>query len=644
MHVASKIISNIPSGLYIVTLIYLVSIVLMLPFHEMPYEDDFAYYHTVRNFLQTGNLKISEWSSASLIFQTYWGSLFSFIFGLSFKTLHLSTVVLFYFGLASFYLTLKELRFGEQKSVCFALILLTFPSLLRYTYSFMSDVPYLSLFLIAFYLAVRAMKKDSTFLYFFSSSMAMLAFLNRQIGVALPISLLIFLIIKSIKEKQLYAKHMLAVFLPFALISSWYKSWLVLGDNQTAAQNLFIEENFNYIKTHWLPFHGVKNLRPISEFYEQVVLRASRYTLYAFSLLTPMFLLFSFPNLSHLLHNAVRKKYLLFGIPVVALFYWEIFVYSKQSHINQFMPAYLLSLYRFFFTSINWTLFWTVILIITLPVFSYFIGKWISTLHSMFFKIKKGNIIIFLAYITVLTLLAIYFIFSGVKIDGTAFIRETFFIFFIYYVFFLLIGIQLLFFKKTNNFVKYDTNQLLLFLSILFVVHLGITTLAYFFFEEYLFPLVPIMIIVIGQLLSKQKLAIKRSAIVVLILLFLTISSTKNAYDLHGIQWDAAFWTARQALADPLEIGFGDGLWIPFFFYESSFNKRLQEVGGDKKKIRQLRTWLSDPEYASRNPKIIITACSSDTFDNNLIKRFEAKSLFSEYYSCVLLNDKVLSR
>ncbi len=114
-------------GFFAITAVYVGICIVMLPLYNKAYLDDFAYAQTVRNFVNTGILKISDWTAVTLIFQVFWGALFSRIFGFSLASLQLSTIVLLYFGLVAFYFILREIQLDDTISALFTLALLSFP-------------------------------------------------------------------------------------------------------------------------------------------------------------------------------------------------------------------------------------------------------------------------------------------------------------------------------------------------------------------------------------------------------------------------------------------------------------------------------------------------------------------------------------
>ena len=220
-------------GLLAMITIYMTVILLMLPLREVGYHMDFGYHHAVRDFLQTGILKNHKAVVPSFILQELWGALFSYLLGFSYKTLHISVIVLFFFGIIAFYKTLRELNLSQTKSVIFATTLLVFPHLLRFVFTFMTNIPHLSLQLISLLFGIWAIKRNSWRYAFCSSAFGMFTFLIRNFGIVLPMSLFVVFVIKSFYEKKFYFKHLLAIAIPALFIFSAYYYWLIVGDNIT---------------------------------------------------------------------------------------------------------------------------------------------------------------------------------------------------------------------------------------------------------------------------------------------------------------------------------------------------------------------------------------------------------------------------
>jgi hypothetical protein len=92
-----------------ITAVVLMTALLVSAPVEAPVIDEWTYAWSVEHFLQTGELRVLEWSTVYPLAQILWGALFSRLLGFSFAVLRLSTLVLAWAGLLAFYGTLREL-------------------------------------------------------------------------------------------------------------------------------------------------------------------------------------------------------------------------------------------------------------------------------------------------------------------------------------------------------------------------------------------------------------------------------------------------------------------------------------------------------------------------------------------------------
>jgi Dolichyl-phosphate-mannose-protein mannosyltransferase len=162
---------------------------------EVPLVDDWTYAWSVEHFLQTGELRMLEWSAHYPLAQILWGALFSRLLGFSFAVLRLSTVVLAWAGLLAFYGTLRELGIRPLLAGLETLLLWCNPVFFVLSHSFMTDVPFVSTMNAAFFGYVRWVKHGRTRDLGLGSVLATLAFLIRQLGAALALIPLAYLLL-----------------------------------------------------------------------------------------------------------------------------------------------------------------------------------------------------------------------------------------------------------------------------------------------------------------------------------------------------------------------------------------------------------------------------------------------------------------
>ena len=152
--------------------------------------DDWVYAWSVEHLLATGRLQVLEISAFYPIAQILWGALFAYIAGFSFVVLRASTVVLAIFGCWAVYLTLRELDCRRSTALLGALALAFDPTYFALSFSFMTEVPFVSFSTMALYWYVRAIRRSQPASVWAGCLCAMAAFLTRPIGIVLPLTLL----------------------------------------------------------------------------------------------------------------------------------------------------------------------------------------------------------------------------------------------------------------------------------------------------------------------------------------------------------------------------------------------------------------------------------------------------------------------
>ncbi len=197
------------------------------PFRELALQDDWAYAWSVRRLLETGSFRVSDWASPTLAAQAYWGALFC-ARGFSFAALRVSTLVLAAVAVAAFHRVL--LAGGvERRSARLATAALALqPLFLSLSLTFMTDVPFLALALVAAALLQRRRT--------LASGLALAAAcLIRQTGLLVALGLAGFL--GSGGELDLHAG--LSLVLPSVLALAAYLGWYLGVHGETWAHRAY---------------------------------------------------------------------------------------------------------------------------------------------------------------------------------------------------------------------------------------------------------------------------------------------------------------------------------------------------------------------------------------------------------------------
>jgi len=164
--------------------------------------DDFAYARMVRHLLETGEYRLDHWAAANLPVQIYLAASLAKIFGYSLTLLRVSTLLLVFAGLVSFYRLLQDHGTGEFEAGLLSLTLLSSPLVLYLSFTFMTDAQFLSWMLIAVLFYSRGVEHCRFVPMVLGSLAAAAAIGTRQFGVALPAGLVLtWLIGRSRLEK-----------------------------------------------------------------------------------------------------------------------------------------------------------------------------------------------------------------------------------------------------------------------------------------------------------------------------------------------------------------------------------------------------------------------------------------------------------
>lgn len=189
--------------LLFISLIWVILVILINPYGEFPYNDDWAYARSVKTLVETRTFFISGWTSVNLLVQIGWGVLFCLPFGFSFTALRISTLVAGLFGLWATYKLIYNST--ENRAIAFVgtLLLLVNPMYLGLSASFMSDVPFYTLAVWSLSYMVEGLKKDATRSIVIGLTLAVITLLIRQLAIALFVGFgIAYLVRKGIHLKS----------------------------------------------------------------------------------------------------------------------------------------------------------------------------------------------------------------------------------------------------------------------------------------------------------------------------------------------------------------------------------------------------------------------------------------------------------
>lgn len=203
---------------------------LVSAWRNTPVIDDWVYAWSVEHFLQTGQLRVLEYSGTYPVAQVLWGAAFGKLLGFSFATLHLATVTLSAIGCYAWYLTLRELDVDARDSVLATLVLVFNPVFFALSFTFMTDAPFVSASNVAVYFLVSGARRDRSGRLWIGCALAVAAFLIRPLGVAIPIAALLVLPWRASARPWRLRDMMAAperIVPPLCAIAAMTASWIV---------------------------------------------------------------------------------------------------------------------------------------------------------------------------------------------------------------------------------------------------------------------------------------------------------------------------------------------------------------------------------------------------------------------------------
>ncbi|MCX6706202.1 MAG: hypothetical protein NTV24_03830, partial [Candidatus Woesebacteria bacterium] len=301
-------------------------------------------------------------------------------------------------------------------------------------------------------------------------------------------------------------------------------------------------------------------------------------------------------------------------------------------------PRILGSLY------VNFVLIWkkmfNIIVIVGIIPWSVIIGKSILLLiNKLLTRRKNASYIIFIVFVFIFSLLPTTIVLEG-YVKYHAEILQYMFMIYLIWGMVILVAYFIYFYQIKRNVSNQFSSSVSIFIVCLGFISMTLTVFNFFAWEEYLIPFIPIVILWLANYFMDSKMNKLLVVVILSSMIIFTLSNVKTDYDQNGIRWEAAEAIINRGLVKPNEVGIINWAWVPYFYYEDSFAKRLKEVGGDKKLITQIHTWWNDDAYNYKVEKLSFVGgnCSDIVLEKNEreLEQIEAKSVFATYRYCVV--------
>lgn len=341
----------------------------MLPLREQGFTDDFAYAQSVRQFLATGELKVTDFSMVTLVFPILWGSLFAKIFGFSFVSLQLSTIAFLPILGIGIYLMLRQFGSPAKKSLLMTIFFLSVPWIFQFTFTFMNDIPFLGLLVWGIYFYARGIKEKGAFFLIIGSLTSSLAFLTRQIGIVTAIAAALSLAAGGAKNRSKFIKLLVAGLLIPAAAAGWYAWWLSIPDNITMSQIAYHPVITKHISS-LLPGTAMQFSQRI-EIWKMLFHRLMEYLSQAMGLTAPLVLTVAAINIKGIWEFIHRRR-----VPVALSLFFLGGLYALDVAINRngYMAGFPLMIYQYeAWLPAAWEKYWKYLVGVSIPIWVIFL-------------------------------------------------------------------------------------------------------------------------------------------------------------------------------------------------------------------------------------------------------------------------------
>lgn len=216
-----------PAHLLVVLTAWLVAVALVGVGGEFPLSDDWAYAHVVRSLGEGRGFDLLPWTGASLVVQVLYGWAACLVTGFSYVTLRVTTLVLSAAGIAAFFALLGRLGAGARVAAFGAVLLAFSPLWFHLSFTFMTDVPFAALALVAAWLDVKALQTGSRRGLLAAAAVTAAALLIRQHAVWIALAAALTALLPTQTDagtrhpRERLFDAVVALSLPLAAAAAW---------------------------------------------------------------------------------------------------------------------------------------------------------------------------------------------------------------------------------------------------------------------------------------------------------------------------------------------------------------------------------------------------------------------------------------
>lgn len=157
------------------------------PLGDFPIVDDWAYAVSVKALLAGEGLQFSDWAAANLVSQVAWGAGFAALLGATPTAMRISTLAAALIGALALYRLFRLARVSPGLALVGTATAIFNPLYFTLSFSFMTDVPYTAMQLVAMWLLAAGALHEKRHVQALGWIAGVAALFCRQLGLFIPV-------------------------------------------------------------------------------------------------------------------------------------------------------------------------------------------------------------------------------------------------------------------------------------------------------------------------------------------------------------------------------------------------------------------------------------------------------------------------
>ena len=185
-------------------LLWAIVIAFINPAGEFMINDDWCFVQIVEALLNGAEVTATGWGDGgpAVFCHILWGVVFSKLFGFSVTVLRFSVLALGIGSSLVFFLLLSSITTSRWLPILATLALIFNPLFFSQSFTYMSDITFFFLFITSFFLLHKGIQRSGQGYLILGLFFALLAILTRQIGLVIPLGLLLTALLQPQGKNQ----------------------------------------------------------------------------------------------------------------------------------------------------------------------------------------------------------------------------------------------------------------------------------------------------------------------------------------------------------------------------------------------------------------------------------------------------------